>query len=611
MRAPTLPDHRRLLALMTLPVVIFACDPGKGEGSAQGSVGGGGADGAADGAADGGAGDGGAGGADSSPPDDPRLALALPAPGNALTDRAATPEVCAQCHNNSAGADAMRDSAANPISPYFLQHGTMMANAGRDPIFWATLAAEIQRAPALQAEIEGACFGCHAPMGKAEAAATGRDPLTVDDLRAGRDNASELALDGVSCASCHRLDPVGLGAEDTWSGHLRFEPALKIYGPHASPLTTPMEMHTGFTPTRGDHVLESELCAGCHVLQTPTLEGGAPTGGHFLEQATYLEWLASDYTAEGATPRSCQSCHMPTSDGAGDPIETAIARAPSGGDFPIDARRPFGQHEQVGGNTWGLALLRDHADVLQPRANTTVFNDTIDRARAMLQTAARLEGEGLRVEDGVLRGELIVYNDTGHKLPTGYPSRRAWLALELSDASGAVRLQVGEVDATGAIVGEGGVALPAEVPGGPTYAHVSALRSAEAPLVYELVMQNSDGQPTTELLSAAARHKDSRLLPAGWRDDRLDTPVGDLRPVGLAGDLDFGGGGDRVQLELPVAGGAGPYTLRARLRYQPVSPRWAAGIIEAGTPEGAALGAMMAVTPLSTETLVEVSFSGL
>ena len=55
--------------------------------------------------------------------------------------------------------------------------------------------------------------------------------------------------------------------------------------------------------------------------------------------------------------------------------------------------------------------------------------------------------------DGRLDADVVVRNLTGHKLPTGYPSRRVWLHVTVRDAAGAVVFESGAVEPTGAIAG--------------------------------------------------------------------------------------------------------------------------------------------------------------
>jgi hypothetical protein len=545
---------------------------------------------------------------DSAEPPDPRLALQIAAPAGAHTDHGATPDVCAECHENADGASAMRLADGTGVAPYDLQHASVMANAGRDPVFYAVLAAESARVDAGPAAVESICFRCHAPMAVAEARETGAELVDAATLRGGDGTAETLGREGVSCVSCHRMADDGLETPERWTGRFLLDDAGQVFGPHAEPFSHPMEMHTGWTPTESDHVTDSRLCASCHTLQTHTVVDGEVTENTFLEQATWLEWRASGYAAEGEGGASCQDCHLPTTEPDGSAIHTRIARRPDGNDFPqVDARSPYGLHDQVGGNTLLLSLLRDHADVLQPRAGAEALDRTLAATRDMLGTAVAVRIEGATRTDGGLEAVVAVDNRTGHKLPTGYPSRRAWLRVEVHDADGALVYAAGTVDGEGRLLDAAGAPLPSEAPGGPAPNHVEEVGAEGIVPVYGVTMLDAAGAPTWRLLPAATMGRDTRLLPAGWDPSAAETEVGSIAPVGVDDDTDFVAGGDRVRISLPAVSGSAPHTLTVGLLYQPLSARFAAELSAEALPESIALDAMLDTTGLQTEVLAEAT----
>lgn len=578
--------------MRTALVLLFAlaCDPGPGTpGKADPSPGG-----------TGGAGpDSGTGGEP-----DPRAALQMAAAGSAHTAHGATADVCAECHENADGATAMRLSDGTAVGPYDLQHASVMGNAGRDPLFFAVLAAESARVDAGPGAVEAVCFRCHAPMAVAEARETGAPLVDAQTLRTGDGTAETLGRDGVGCVSCHRMADDGLETPGRWTGQFLLDDAGQVFGPHADPFSHPMEMHTGWTPVEAEHITDSRLCASCHTLQTHTLVDGAFTDGTFLEQATWLEWRASGFAEEGEGAASCQDCHMRTVEADGGAIHTRIARRPDGSDFPpVSPRSPYGLHDQVGGNTLLLTLLRDHADVLQPRADGAALDRTLAATREMLGTAATVEVlSAARVEGGLV-AEVAVHNHTGHKLPTGYPSRRSWLRLVVRDADGAEVFVAGAVDGQGRMLDASGAVLPSEVAGGPAPVHVTTIGPEGRVPVYGVTMLDAEGAPTWRLLSAAEMGRDTRLLPRGWDPARAETEVGSLAPAGLAGDADFVAGGDRVQVALPSLGGPGPHSLEVSLLHQPLAARFAAELATEAQPEVRALEAMLGASGLPTETI--------
>ncbi len=513
--------------------------------------------------------------------------LSLPRAGTTSNGRFATSDVCAECHDNAPGADAMRDAEGREIAPYHLWRSAMMANSARDPVWRAQVSAEVATTPAGAVAIEAKCLRCHAPMASADAELLGEDPPRMA-LLTERSERGDLARDGVSCTVCHQLEDRHLGEDAGFSGQYTVLGEGRIYGPHAEPFSMPMIQHTGFTPTLSSHLLDAGLCATCHVLEAHALgPDGAATGGSVVEQGTWLEWAASDAAAEA----TCQGCHLPTTDADGSPIATRIARSPMGGDFPpVTERSPFGRHLLVGGNTLVPRLLGRFRSVLEPAAPDEALDATLEAAREQLgERTATLAVLRPRREGDRVRAEVEVEPLTGHKLPTGIPVRRLWLQVTVTDADGAVVRELGAWDAAGRLLDERGAVLASDLAGGPLVPHLDTV--TDLPQVWEAVLADDAGEPTWRLTRAAGWVKDDRLLPAGF--DPASAEGSRVPPVGTGDDPDFLPGGDTVHLDLDVAGAAGPLTLTATLWFQPLSARWAAELVAADTPEARALEVML------------------
>jgi hypothetical protein len=104
--------------------------------------------------------------------------------------------------------------------------------------------------------------------------------------------------------------------------------------------------------------------------------------------------------------------------------------------------------------------------------------------------------------------------------------------------------------------------------------HYEEITRADQVQVYESVMQDRAGKPTTGLLQAVDFAKDNRLLPRGF--DKATAEADIAVHGGAVNDRDFAGGGDRVRYRVSTGGGAsGPFTAEVELRYQVVSYRWA------------------------------------
>lgn len=543
----------------------------------------------------------GIGGSDSVPGDPSVLALASGL--SVANGRFSTSDACAECHDNAAGATAMRDEDGREISPFTLWQSTMMANAARDPLWRAVVSAEIAATPAAQEAIGNKCNTCHSPMAWTDARLSG-EPLPTMDVLTEDSERMDLALEGVSCTLCHQIEADGLGTEASFSGGYSVAAIGNAYGPHENPFATPMANLSGFTPVQSDHTMDSGLCATCHTLTTDALAAdGTPTGGHVVEQGPYLEWQLSEF----ADVVSCQDCHLPHESEDGVPIGTKIARNPAGTDFPsIDARVPYGRHLLVGGNTLVLGILRDWADILNPLASESAFNATIEATRAQLgDRSARLTLGDVAIDGDELAFSAEIAVLAGHKLPTGIPLRRAWLHAKVRDADGAVLFESGSWDDDGRLIDRSGVALPSEAAGGPILPHVDRVtRPADVP-VYEGVLADGAGAPTFLLLRGEGWVKDNRLLPAGF--DRAGARDAEIDAVGVDGDADFVGGADVVHYEVDVTGATLPLTIEVELLYQPLSARWAAELFASGTPEALGFQVMYEAADRSPELVGEAS----
>lgn len=515
-------------------------------------------------------------------------------------DHAATSEICYWCHANTTTSNALRDQAGRPVSPWDLWRGSMMANSARDPLFRATVAAEQASLPPGAEDISGDCMTCHAPAAFAEATLRG-DPAPTIDILPYDDDLSLLARDGANCVGCHLLDPSRVGGEETWSGHHPYNADRLLYGPHQEPALGPMERFADFTPAHHDNALDGAMCASCHMLQTEARDADGRKTGHVLtEQAPFVEWRSSAFDPAKGQPeaQTCQNCHLPTVDEDGELIRTQLARGFNVGNVP--AREPFGRHQLVGGNTFGLQLLYDYRWDLGIGGPGPSLEASIAATRANLATSARIETGTASLGDGRLTLPVTVYNEVGHKLPTGYPSRRAWLEVRVTDSTGATVVHVGATNDEGRLLDGKGHPLGSEFSTGPLPPHRTTVRRPEHVLVWQSWMQTSEGEPTTRLLRGATYAKDNRLLPRGWNPTPSDAPL--VAPVGTEDDPDFIAGSDTVLLDLAVAG-QGPYTVDLTVRYQAFSPRFLDELFAVRTIETASLQQMLSDRGVPAEVM--------
>ena len=172
-----------------------------------------------------------------------------------------------------------------------------------------------------------------------------------------------------------------------------------------------------------------------------------------------------------------------------------------------------------------------------------------------------------RLGEGTLAFDAEIRNLTGHKFPTGYPSRRAWLHVTVKDGRGAVVFESGAINDAGMILGN-----DSDVDTSRFEPHYEEITSPDQVQIYEPILGDRANAPTTGLLSATQYLKDNRLLPRGFEKATAPAEIGVYGSA--ARDADFSGGTDRVRYLIAVSGN-GPFTVQAELRYQSIAYRWA------------------------------------
>jgi hypothetical protein len=354
-----------------------------------------------------------------------------------------TPDACTSCHANYGAPEA---------EPFRNWSGSMMGQTGRDPLSWAAIAVANQ-----DAEHSGeTCLRCHLPKGWLE----GRSAAADGTLMTAADRH------GVQCGVCHRfVDPQagpGAPAEDAdilaaldepvpapGNAMMVVDPLDRRRGPFNVVADLGSDPHGPTSSTLlSPYHKSAELCGTCHNLRNPVFTRNPSTGAYelnpldtpadptqgFPEQVTYDEWAASEYASSGvhapqfgrnqAMVSTCQDCHMPRITGRD--ASTGLLR----NDLPL--------HEFAGANTFALTIIPHHP-VFGPEVDPTALAAGVERATDMLRRAASLT---LSLEDGELR--VRVTNQSGHKLPTGYPEgRRMWLEVRAFDKQRRVLFESG------------------------------------------------------------------------------------------------------------------------------------------------------------------------
>ncbi len=429
---------------------------------------------------------------------------------------------------------------------------SMMANAARDPYWQGSVRRETIDHPESKAQIEDECSICHMPIPRYEAKLQGKPGevfahIPFDPQK--KNNAA--AEDGVTCSVCHQIGPQGLGTPASYVGNFVIDPPLARnnhpeYGPYA---IEPGQMHVmttstgGFDPTHSSHILDSALCGSCHTLITKALGEGGKELATFYEQMPYPEWLHSDY----ADKQSCQSCHMPEIHEAS-PISSVLGVQRTG------VRR----HTFVGGNFLLIGMLDRYRDELNVTALPQEMSNAVRDSKEFLQTqSARVTVSDVELDGATLNASVLVQNLAGHKLPTAYPSRRAWLHFVVHDSTGQVVFESGKLRPDGSIVSNDNDDNPLRFE--PHYSKISRGDQVE---IYESIMKDQAGHPTTGLLHAIGYLKDNRVLPTGF--DKRTAPS-DIAVVGAAAD-DAGFHRRRRSCAVLRLGGQRPRSVSSRSR---------------------------------------------
>lgn len=466
-----------------------------------------------------------------------------------------TSDQCIACHSN------LVDGDGNTFDIGHAWRASMMALSAKDPYWMAGVRREIADRPHLQAEIEDTCSVCHMPMFRTTAVANGGSGEIIRYLEGGFSDA-ELAMaeDGVSCTVCHQITADNFGDHSSFDGGYLIPASApeetKIFGPFDVDAGLQRVMHSASAnlPGEGVHVQKSELCATCHTLFTPATNGDGEVIGDFPEQVPYLEWQASEY----AGTHSCQDCHMPEI-GSTAQISSVLG----------EQRENVSQHVFRGGNAFMLGLLdkyRDELNVTTPSHELQLAQQrTLDHLQSSSATVDVVSVEYSGYEAVIV---VEVSNQAGHKLPTAYPSRRAWLNLQVTDISGSVIFESGALNPDGSITGNDN-----DADGATFEPHYEEIDSADQVQIYEPIVIDYANNVTTSLLSGASYAKDNRLLPRGF--DKAGAGEAVAVHGAAIDDDDFAAGGDRIVYRIELDEGTDEINVKARLMFQTIGYRWA------------------------------------
>jgi hypothetical protein len=186
---------------------------------------------------------------------------------------------------------------------------------------------------------------------------------------------------GVTCDFCHTVQNVDLTRSDD---PFLSRPGKKKTGPY---LNTHSPVHD---TEQKPFFKKSEFCGGCHQLVG---QDGVVIIG------TYQEWKESPYAEKGI---QCQDCHMPV-----EPEKKIVS------DEVKSSARKVNLHNLAGGHS-------------------------VDQIRS----AIKIEIKEVTQDGDSLFVKVHITNvNSGHKIPTGTPSRRLILRTSVTDRAGRLNLE--------------------------------------------------------------------------------------------------------------------------------------------------------------------------
>jgi hypothetical protein len=331
----------------------------------------------------------------------------------------------------------------------------------------------------------------------------------------------DIDRDGVTCHFCHSMvDPIykpGISPPEDQSILAALTDVPAYYGSSMFVLD-PTGLRRGpYTDATPPHPFvaspfhrSADFCGTCHdvgnvaITRQPdgsyrydTIDQRTPDENlctQFPLERTFTEWKLSAFASGGVdmggrfggvgSPivSSCQDCHMPK----------AVAQ----GCYFGPVRNDLARHDFAGASAWVLEAISLFA-ANDPDVDQWALQDGILRATDMVQRAATLN---VSQQCGALH--VRIFNESGHKLPTGHiEGRRAWLNVKFFDAADALLAEYGHYDAAQAELDEAST-------------RVYEMKIGLSPEAAQLTGYSAG--ETTHMSLADIIVKDSRIPPRGF-----------------------------------------------------------------------------------------------
>ncbi len=496
---------------------------------------------------------------------------------------------------NCAGGGCHRNyrAAGEPIyEPYDSWAGSLMANAARDPLFWACLDIANQDDALLgNAGVGDMCIRCHSPKGWYEGRS---DCVTAwgeefdGSCLSGSLTQENNDFEGIQCHYCHRMydasqAPAGQFADANApyleNGEVFLSTDEKtMRGPYNDAQPPGRHNAAGSALHRS-----SKICGQCHNVTHPAKNRrdattGADLGYPMPIERTYDEYIQSAFGTPGdPKAATCQDCHMPPPDLNGDgTVDPAYAcgNPPGLRGYNTALEGPIFTHFFRGGGTFMINVLRGEYGAALGRLNE--YQAAHDQSMLLLtrKTAtAAVSAPDSVPAGGTLAAAVRVTNLGGHKFPTGYPEgRRAWIALDAGeDLDGDGTLDAGEITfASGAYDVATGVL---------THDPQEKIYEVQVGVfnwngLNECDLYDDGGRKMFHFVLNDCIKKDTRIPPEGFVPNAETAPVGYTYPTNpdRPGALAHW---DDTPYSVPVpADATRPILVRARVLYQTTSKEY-------------------------------------
>lgn len=404
------------------------------------------------------------------------------------------PDKCDNCHG---GYD-------NAVEPAFNWRGSLMANAGRDPIFWATVAIAEQ-------DFDGSgdlCIRCHSTGGWYGGRS---EPTDGSGLAAGDS-------DGVDCDTCHSMTNPDNSDEnlqgEQFAPYLAYDDNEGYYGSGMLSLFGNGDKLGPYGDAESKHRFQKskfhrsvDFCGCCHDVSNPVVGNLAPIWGtqptadpviadgnlggavdgkaafnnppyrYGIVERTFSEYKASDLPTTLVSDFNSLPSDLKIQDGALNVAYQAALAAGTGGNYAdndlrffscqtchmkpvtgygankrgIPLRQDLPHHDMTGGNYWigDLIVYQNTNDQLRLGGDMSAIQIAATEAGMVRAEKVLTQAAGLSVDGSTLK----VTNLTGHKLISGYPEgRRMWLNIKWYDENGNLLRNSGEYGPIGVMV---------------------------------------------------------------------------------------------------------------------------------------------------------------